>query len=708
MYAVVFGETEMDERSLQSIKEHLHQEDAQKRILQHIQKGRAEATVTISRAAELFEFTENKLRDWEKYGFLNPLRPVGPMGRRLYTLRDLDKLAIIRELIDAGYAPGDIPPDIDQLWSSAYFPGQGTENGDYRSLSLRRTSLNDLPINERIERAQAEATFRYFASRALRLSLLLICEDMPNTQAGLLLPLEVETGRGTLPRVEDIMRLGETLVGWLDQARSSYTLLTSTPSFEYTSDYRLHPLQAMKSGIAQEEAPKDATLIVVPRETRVLTLGTDIVETIRLLLRPLYDDIQSVHQCFGPGMRDVSEPATDLSGSAKYEDDILNGLTELIVRLGGMNAEGQERWRFCCILLPDHPTSILSLQQRGLVVRAESKYAPHRIGITTLSSQPPATGLCLRAFQSGHILYLPAISRVDTTIAFRELEEPIGSAIAIPVEDNDGISVGVLYVVSEYPQAFSHTDQRVLRMVGKMIGELLDSYLIRLRAVGKLRNLMAHPQYVDTHFRDFLSENEFIRDIEALLSEVQTRNDPLKEVVSFIAIDVDNQSGLANRYGDQMARDLVRTVGLRIHGQLRAFKDDAAYVLYHINADRFYIVLKGLPLEQARAKAELLRQVLSTTYQIDPLRMPAGQPTSPEHMVTFSNVSVRLGVACYFYWKLKEVLLRCPAATAVIETRMQIMGFLEEVLDLGKREGGNVVMSWEPNIRGFVRISPPK
>ena len=288
------------------------------------------------------------------------------------------------------------------------------------------------------------------------------------------------------------------------------------------------------------------------------------------------------------------------------------------------------------------------------------------------------------------------------------MEEPVGSAIAVPVEDDDGIPVAVIYAVSEYPQAFSQSDQRVLRMVGKMVAELLDSYLIRLRAVGKLKNLMTHPQYVDTQFRDFLSENEFIRDIEALLSEVQMRNDPLKEVVSFIAIDTDNQSSLANRYGDQIARDLVRTVGLRIHGQLRAFKDDAAYELYHINADRFYIVLKGLSLEQARAKAELLRQVLSTTYQIDPLRMPAGQPTSPEHMVTFSHISVRLGVACYFYWKLKEVLLRCPSETAVVETRMQIMGFLEEVLDLGKREGGNVVMSWEPDIRGFVRISPSR
>ena len=33
-----------------------------------------EATVTIGRAAELFGFSENQLRDWENRGFLNPRR----------------------------------------------------------------------------------------------------------------------------------------------------------------------------------------------------------------------------------------------------------------------------------------------------------------------------------------------------------------------------------------------------------------------------------------------------------------------------------------------------------------------------------------------------------------------------------------------------------------------------------------------------------
>ena len=106
----------MDVRSKQSIQEYLQKEEVQERILGNIHKGRDEATVTISRAAELFGITENKLRDWEEYGILNPLRPGGPKGRRLYTPTELDKLAIIRELINSGYAVSDIPPDIYKLW----------------------------------------------------------------------------------------------------------------------------------------------------------------------------------------------------------------------------------------------------------------------------------------------------------------------------------------------------------------------------------------------------------------------------------------------------------------------------------------------------------------------------------------------------------------------------------------------------------------
>ena len=54
----------MSEQHLHAIKDHLQKDDVQKRIQQNIRNGRSEATVSIGRAARLFKFSENQLRDW--------------------------------------------------------------------------------------------------------------------------------------------------------------------------------------------------------------------------------------------------------------------------------------------------------------------------------------------------------------------------------------------------------------------------------------------------------------------------------------------------------------------------------------------------------------------------------------------------------------------------------------------------------------------
>src|SRR5438270_11943469 len=112
----------MEDRN-QEIKKYLQREDVQARILQNIQRGRSEATVTISNAARLFGFTENQLRDWDEKGLLKPQRPTLEFTqdgkntkRRQYTPAELDKLAIIRELMDKGFSPGMIPLNIDEIW----------------------------------------------------------------------------------------------------------------------------------------------------------------------------------------------------------------------------------------------------------------------------------------------------------------------------------------------------------------------------------------------------------------------------------------------------------------------------------------------------------------------------------------------------------------------------------------------------------------
>src|SRR5947209_13767622 len=114
----------MEERNQEIIK-YLQREDVQARILQSIYRGRSEATVTISSAAHLFGFSENQLRDWDEKGLLKPQRPLQELTqdgkgtkRRQYAAAELDKLAIIRELMKKGFSPGTIPSNIDEIWYS--------------------------------------------------------------------------------------------------------------------------------------------------------------------------------------------------------------------------------------------------------------------------------------------------------------------------------------------------------------------------------------------------------------------------------------------------------------------------------------------------------------------------------------------------------------------------------------------------------------
>src|SRR5579872_7464410 len=104
----------------QGIKEYLQQQDVQGRIQQSLQQALSNVTVSISRAASLFGFSESQLREWEKRGLLTSERgsiSQDGRGHRQYTTDELSKLAIFQELFKQGnYAPSDIPPDFDDLW----------------------------------------------------------------------------------------------------------------------------------------------------------------------------------------------------------------------------------------------------------------------------------------------------------------------------------------------------------------------------------------------------------------------------------------------------------------------------------------------------------------------------------------------------------------------------------------------------------------
>lgn len=83
-----------------------------------------------------------------------------------------------------------------------------------------------------------------------------------------------------------------------------------------------------------------------------------------------------------------------------------------------------------------------------------------------------------------------------------------------------------------------------------------------------------------------------------------------------------------------------------------------------------------------------------------------GRPVLPEGLLTLSDVTVRLGINSYKYKKLKEILGRYPEEIAVAETRAIIMQNFETQLEMGRSEGGNCVISWDPEIRGHRGWTP--
>lgn len=666
--------------------------------------------MTIGRAARLFDFTENQLRDWEKHGLLKPQRSKGSSGQRQYSLRELDMLAIIKELIEkGGYTPGTVPQDIDKIWDSV-----SVEPRD--KIARIDKEAKHLHIEQRAENVYEGFFWPYYASHALHLSLMLICEDASDSNAGLLLPF-VKKIFTPAPSSEDLSAVGESLIGWLGQTRSFYTFLTSAPSFEYPSDYHILSLKAK-----EESVPKDGTLLIIERhDVKRLNLNIAIVETIRRLLSPIYEEAQSLKSCFGPGMRDVLDPAPNFGSSAIYADIILNGLADMIVRLGGRTDDGHQRWRFCCIMLPEAP--LLPLQQRSLVVQAQSKNSPHKLGMTTIFPGKYVNSLGLRAFQSGHIIYREDVSPADATIALREMEGPIHSAIAVPVGGENGQPVAVLYIVSDEVSAFSKSDQRVLRIIGRIAEELIRTYSARQQATEKLGDLIMTPALVDSLFADFLSEKEFVSDVEELLAsisknmrykeelisrysgsvtdhDIQKKAESSEEIVSFIALDIDDQSSLANRYGNRVMRNLSRTIGVRVQEMVKAlFTKHADCKLYHIYAGRFYLLLKGISLEYARAKAETIRQALEGHIFTE-------QMTTSARALVLPDTTIRLGVTSYQFAKLEENLMSDNYVNVVTEVRAKIALALDLALNIGKDEGGNVVIAWNTETRGFLRWSP--
>jgi hypothetical protein len=118
-------------------------------------------------------------------------------------------------------------------------------------------------------------------------------------------------------------------------------------------------------------------------------------------------------------------------------------------------------------------------------------------------------------------------------------------------------------------------------------------------------------------------------------------------------------------------------------------------------------MLKGVSLDLARNQAERLRQALKEPYHIDALRTAIDESTRPVNMVEIPDITVRIAITSYIYTKLEEFLQR-PKYSTVNDVIPRIVNPLDEALKVGKDEGGDVVISWDPSSLLFKRWIPKK
>jgi len=702
------GKMRMDARNPQRIQQYLEDEALQRRVQQNIQRSREDLAVTIGRASELSGFSISQLRDLEKKGLLKPIRPEladakSATGQRQYPIAELEKLAVIRELTNAGILSSAIPPNIGKIWAAlqrSRSPMGVESTGD---ASAPSASSKFLSINQRVDVAYLDSfSWRFYASHALQMALMLVSEDVPGTYSGLILPVKEWRFEGFMPNSTNLSEVGESLVGWLGQTRSFCTLLTAAPALDYPSDF--HIVQLHIDGDVQTTEPENRTLVLVQRdEAKKLNLVADAVEVARRLLKPLYEDKDNWRRYFGEGMQDLLNPGIDFT--PRVPDKVLTSLADMVIRLGGKDADGEDRWRFSYILLPGNRQ--LPLQQQSLVIRATSQNIAYNVGSRELAPERYRTSLSIRAFQSSSIIYRQDLSQVDVTPEFRETEGPVRSNIAIPIGGETEEPLGALYVASYKTAAFSQTDFRLLRIMARMIEELLRNYVARRQLARGLSELIKKPGSIDTSFKDLGSENDFIDDIEKLLKRIQERTlvpedaaldtnaAAISGQISFIAIDIDNQDRVVRDYGELVLRNLQRTIGQRIRDLLPAlFSRYLDCKPYYIYAGRFYLFLHGFSLEETKRNALRLKKALEGNVAIK-----RADPLGGTHVIP--DVSLHLAVTWYSYEKLQEFLVMKQYQT-IADVSSIMYRSLDSVLKLGMDEGGNVVYVWDMETRSFT------
>ena len=332
-------------------------------------------------------------------------------------------------------------------------------------------------------------------------------------------------------------------------------------------------------------------------------------------------------------------PADLLERDERASHGSLNGVNGLssVNGLNGLSSSHKRlvttpRWRFACVMLPREPGA--PLRDVELVVHAQSKESPHRIGVTTTSRRSNG-GLTIRAFNSGHVALRRKVSKLDPTVSYVSEEWPIGSAIAVPVGEDSHTGnaqpAAIVYIAAKEPDQFKPNDVLMIRVMGRIIGEIVQTYNFRGPRLSALTDALATPEIVDTYFADFLPESRFVKDLTDIyrLLDVRASSGSSPDArfpygvrqLTLIGFDINDFSGIQRRQGDRVGRLLTREIGRRLQQRVRsAFNQVGLNArVYRILGDCWYVLVRedsDENRESPRDRAESIRRELSGRYQL--------------------------------------------------------------------------------------------
>jgi DNA-binding transcriptional MerR regulator/GGDEF domain-containing protein len=683
-----------------NLLELLGQADVVQQLREAFVTIQASLTTTISEASDLTKLSESQLRYAEKQGLLSPNRALlddngeaQRAGQRRYSADDLLRARLIGFLIDYGISLSDIGEFM------AHNSMVIQDILDTKSLRLR-------PV---LDGADEVAFRRFFIPRVLYYSLMLLFERDAIDDAGIVFPIRATRAEldafdpAPINTVDDLGRLGHVFVAWRARGRPLATFVTVGNPFDdqklqvrafddvvsasaAATPRCLSPQHAylIYGAEAQAELEQAERLLGLRQERAHVSDPSRRTANPRVVAGRLMRYVQWLN-CSPSVVASRSESAlSDVLFFNSPEmvnptlgDALLNRLANAIVELGGSMREfgddtrtsnqrsvdpcDERRWRFSCILMPREPADTFKRQE--LVVRAQSREAPHRVGVTTTSPQANG-GLTFRAYSSGRIAYRPSVTRLDPAVSYVAEEEPIGSAIAAPAVDGNGLErsqpPAIIYVASREEGKFQDDDFLLIRVIGRLVGEIVQTYSSRSHLPSALTDTLTDPEMVDGYFAGFLSELSFVTDLERVFQRLadkpadkpeRDRPDPQEapeprkkedrfyqnvRSVSLFGVDIDDYSAIQRVQGDLVARQLTREIGKRLGQRLNSGLVNGVQTarLYRIWADRFYLLVRDEDAPTSIARAEQIRKDIAREYLVQLERDAASdkRPPVPVHV----------------------------------------------------------------------------